>query len=223
MKNSLIHLVFIPEFITLIAEVVAPKPIESTGSPSSTTFDQDAPSLSNSQTTPDTQSLVISNDVEEENHNLDIVYMNNNPFFGIPIPKNDHESSFLDVIPTVVHTAALNSEHVTKWTKDHPLDNIIIEPKNYKDALTKACWIEAMQEELNEFKCLEVWELVPRPDKLMEKGLIIAALRDELRKLKEKSLVDNAVTTHIIAPEILKIDVEPIAPRLLNNSTVHSD
>ncbi|GJS37551.1 retrovirus-related pol polyprotein from transposon TNT 1-94 [Tanacetum coccineum] len=42
-----------------------------------------------------------------------------------------------------------------------------IEPKMYKDALTQACWIEAMQEELNEFKRLEVWELVPRPDKVM--------------------------------------------------------
>ncbi|GKE41174.1 retrovirus-related pol polyprotein from transposon TNT 1-94, partial [Tanacetum coccineum] len=37
----------------------------------------------------------------------------------------------------------------------------------YKDALTQACWIEAMQEELNEFEHLEVWGLVPHPDKLM--------------------------------------------------------
>ncbi|GJX24665.1 retrovirus-related pol polyprotein from transposon TNT 1-94 [Tanacetum coccineum] len=110
-------------------------------------------------------------------------------------------SSSSDVIPTIVHTAApnskkkKNSEHVTKWTKDHPLDNIIgelerpistrlqlheqalfcyydaflssVEPKTYKDALTQSCWIEAMQEELNEFERLEVWELVPRPDKVM--------------------------------------------------------
>ncbi|GKG03558.1 hypothetical protein Tco_0311194, partial [Tanacetum coccineum] len=41
------------------------------------------------------------------------------------------------------------------------------EPKNYKDTLTQACWIEAMQEEIHEFKRLEVWELVPRPDKVM--------------------------------------------------------
>nr|GEY85924.1 retrovirus-related Pol polyprotein from transposon TNT 1-94 [Tanacetum cinerariifolium] len=40
-------------------------------------------------------------------------------------------------------------------------------PKTYKEALTQACWIEAMQEELNEFECLEVWELVPRPDQVM--------------------------------------------------------
>nr|GEY81946.1 retrovirus-related Pol polyprotein from transposon TNT 1-94 [Tanacetum cinerariifolium] len=37
----------------------------------------------------------------------------------------------------------------------------------YKEALTQACWIEAMQEELNEFERLEVWELVPRPNQVM--------------------------------------------------------
>ncbi|GJS12514.1 putative ribonuclease H-like domain-containing protein [Tanacetum coccineum] len=185
-----------PEVITLIAEVVAPEPAALTGSPSSTTVDQDAPSPSNSQTTPETQSPVIPNDVEEDNHDLDIAHMNNDPFFGISILENDSEaSSSSDVIPTVVHTATPNSEHVTKWTKDHPLENIIgelerpvstrlqlheqalfcyydafltsVEPKNYKDALTQACWIEAMQEELHEFERLEVWELVPRPDKVM--------------------------------------------------------
>nr|GEW44101.1 hypothetical protein [Tanacetum cinerariifolium] len=56
-----------------------------------------------------------------------------------------------------------------------------------------------------------------------EQGLIIAALKDELRKLKGKAVVDNTVTTHTIDPEMLKVDVEPIAFRLLNNRTVHSD
>nr|GEY25421.1 retrotransposon protein, putative, unclassified [Tanacetum cinerariifolium] len=35
------------------------------------------------------------------------------------------------------------------------------------NALTQSCWIEAMQKDLNEFERLEVWELVPRPDKVM--------------------------------------------------------
>ncbi|GJT37789.1 retrovirus-related pol polyprotein from transposon TNT 1-94 [Tanacetum coccineum] len=177
-----------PEVIAPIAEVVAPKPAASTGSPSSTTVDQDAPSPSNSQTTPETQSHIIYNDVEEENHDIDVTHMNNDSFFGISILENNSKaSSSSNVIPTIVQTAAPNSEHVTKWTKDHPLDNIIgelkrlvstrlqlheqalfcyydafltsIEPKNYKDALTQACWIEAMQKELNEFERLEVWEL----------------------------------------------------------------
>nr|GEV83493.1 retrovirus-related Pol polyprotein from transposon TNT 1-94 [Tanacetum cinerariifolium] len=42
-------------------------------------------------------------------------------------------------------------------------------------------------------------------------------------KLKGKAIVDNAVTTYTIDPEMLKVDVQPIAPRLLNNRTVHSD
>ncbi|GKE80644.1 hypothetical protein Tco_1550644 [Tanacetum coccineum] len=114
-----------PKVITPIAEVVAPEPAASTCSPSLTTVDQDAPSLSNSQTTPETQYPVIPNDVEEDNHDLDIAYMNNNPFFVIPIPENDFEASSSDVISTIVHTATPNSEYVTKWTKDHPLENII--------------------------------------------------------------------------------------------------
>ncbi|GJV85454.1 retrovirus-related pol polyprotein from transposon TNT 1-94 [Tanacetum coccineum] len=75
-----------PEVIAPIAEVVAPEPVVSTGSPSSTIVDQDAPSPSNSQTTPETQSPIIPNDVEEDNHDLDVAHMNNDPFFGIPIP-----------------------------------------------------------------------------------------------------------------------------------------
>nr|GEW77043.1 hypothetical protein [Tanacetum cinerariifolium] len=58
---------------------------------------------------------------------------------------------------------------------------------------------------------------------LQEQGLIIAALRDELRKLKGKAIVDTIVTTHSINPKIFKVDVELIAPRLLNNRTIHSN
>ncbi|GJR52797.1 hypothetical protein Tco_1403318 [Tanacetum coccineum] len=103
----------------------APVPAVSTGSPSSTTVNQDASSPSNSQTTPKTRSPILPNDVEEYNHDLDVAHMNNDPFFGITIPENNYEASSSDVIPTVVQTATPNSEHVTKWTKDHPLDNII--------------------------------------------------------------------------------------------------
>ncbi|GJS22760.1 hypothetical protein Tco_0451392 [Tanacetum coccineum] len=50
----------------------------------------------------------------------------------------------------------------------------------------------------------------------------IGSLKNDLRKLKGKSLVDNAVTKHTIDPEMLKIDVEPITPKLLNKKTAHS-
>ncbi|GJS28049.1 retrovirus-related pol polyprotein from transposon TNT 1-94 [Tanacetum coccineum] len=176
--------------------IIAPVLADSTGSPSSTTVDQDAPSPSNSQTTPETEPPVIPNDVEEDNHDIEVAHMGNDPYFGVPIPEiPSDQSSSSDSIHTIVHPDHQISEHNSKWTKDHPLENIIgelarpvstrlqlheqalfcyydafltaVEPKTYKDALTQACWIEAMQEELNEFERLEVWELVPRPDKVM--------------------------------------------------------
>ncbi|GJS89934.1 retrovirus-related pol polyprotein from transposon TNT 1-94 [Tanacetum coccineum] len=157
-----------PEVIALITEVVALEPDASTGSPSLTTIDQDAPSPSNSQTTPETQYHVISNDVEEENHDLDVANMNNDPFFCIPILENDSGASFSsNVIPIVVHTTAPNSEHDQALFCYYDAFLTSVEPNNYKDALTQACWIKAMQDELNEFERLEVWELVPRLDKVM--------------------------------------------------------
>nr|GEY68337.1 putative reverse transcriptase domain-containing protein [Tanacetum cinerariifolium] len=78
---------------------------------------------------------------------------------------------------------------------------------------------DALINQVNQ-KSVEIFDLNAN---LQEQGLIIATLKDELRKLKGKDLGDNAVTTHIIAPEVLKIDVEPLALRLLNNMTTHSD
>ncbi|GKA31247.1 hypothetical protein Tco_0717552, partial [Tanacetum coccineum] len=57
---------------------------------------------------------------------------------------------------------------------------------------------------------------------LQKKVLVIIALKGDLRKLKGKALVDNDVTKRTIDPEMLKNDVEPITPKLLNNRTAHS-
>nr|GEU37327.1 retrovirus-related Pol polyprotein from transposon TNT 1-94 [Tanacetum cinerariifolium] len=72
-----------PEVIALIAEVVAPEPAASTGLPSSSTVDQDAPSHSNSQTTSETRTPILSNNVEEDNYDLDVAHMNNDVSFGV--------------------------------------------------------------------------------------------------------------------------------------------
>nr|GEY28256.1 retrovirus-related Pol polyprotein from transposon TNT 1-94 [Tanacetum cinerariifolium] len=79
-------------------------------------------------------------------------------------------------------------------TKDHPLKQVIgepsrpvltrnqlrsdgdkcmyaltvstMEPKNVKEVMTDPAWIESMQEELLQFKRLDVWVLVPAPDSI---------------------------------------------------------
>nr|GEX22448.1 Gag-Pol polyprotein [Tanacetum cinerariifolium] len=100
--------------------------------------EQDVPSPSKSQTTPETHPPIIPYDAEEGNHDIEVSHMGNDPFFGMPIPEVASDQS-----------SSTDSTHT------------------YKDALTQSYWIEAIQEELNEFKHLEVWELVPRPDKVM--------------------------------------------------------
>ncbi|GKB78511.1 hypothetical protein Tco_0945406 [Tanacetum coccineum] len=67
-------------------------------------------------------------------------------------------------------------------------------------------------------KSVEIFDLNAS---LQEKVLVITALKDDLKKLKGKALVDNAVMKHTIDPEMLKIDVEPITPKLLNKKTDH--
>ncbi|GKC80835.1 retrovirus-related pol polyprotein from transposon TNT 1-94 [Tanacetum coccineum] len=114
----------------------------------------------------------------KDNHDLDVAHMNNDPFFGIPIPENDSEaSSSSDVISTVVHTAAPNSEHVNKWTKDHPLDNIIGElerPVSTRLQLHEQA-LFSMQEELHEFDhpLDNIIGELERPVKLDEMGGIL--------------------------------------------------
>nr|GEY14617.1 hypothetical protein [Tanacetum cinerariifolium] len=76
-----------PEVITPIAIVIPPVKAKSTGSPSSTTVDQDATSPSKSQTTPETQSFVIPQDVEEDIHDIEVAHMRNDPLFGVPISE----------------------------------------------------------------------------------------------------------------------------------------
>nr|GEX28162.1 retrovirus-related Pol polyprotein from transposon TNT 1-94 [Tanacetum cinerariifolium] len=86
----------------------------------------------------------------------------------VPPPKNDWDTLFqpmfdeyfnpppsvASLVPVVVHLPQL------QLIKMHHL-------QNYKEALKEACWIESMQEELNEFQRLKVWELVSRSDCVM--------------------------------------------------------
>ncbi|GJT65516.1 retrovirus-related pol polyprotein from transposon TNT 1-94 [Tanacetum coccineum] len=98
--------------------------------------------------------------------------------------------------PTTIADNVLNAmfDDNTLWTKDHPLKQVIgepsclvltrnqlrsdgdmflyaltvstMEPKNVKEAMTDPAWIESMQEELLQFKRLDVWVLVPAPDNI---------------------------------------------------------
>nr|GEU40561.1 retrovirus-related Pol polyprotein from transposon TNT 1-94 [Tanacetum cinerariifolium] len=105
------------------------------------------------------------------------------------------ESSSRDVIVSDLHPTNQPFKHLSKWIKNHPLDNVIgnpsrpvstrhqlqtnamwcyfdafltsAKPKNYKEVLKEFCWIKAMHEEIQEFERLQVWELVSRLNYIM--------------------------------------------------------
>nr|GFC51855.1 hypothetical protein [Tanacetum cinerariifolium] len=115
-----------PEAIAPIVEVIPPVNADSTGSPSSTTVEQDAPSTSNSLTPTETQSSVIPQDVGDDNMDIEVAHMGNDPLFGVPIPEVTSEQSTTPASPqAIVQTNHPLPHHNRKWTKDHPLNNII--------------------------------------------------------------------------------------------------
>nr|GEZ57274.1 retrovirus-related Pol polyprotein from transposon TNT 1-94 [Tanacetum cinerariifolium] len=148
------------EVIALIHDIIPLVHVDSSGLPSSTTVDKDAPSQSKSHTTAETQSSVIPQDVKEDNLDIKVAYIGNDPLIGDP-PLNNIIGNLSRPVSTQLqlHEQALFCYYDAFLTS--------VELKTYKEALTQSCWIEAMQEELNEFERLEVWELVPRPDKVM--------------------------------------------------------
>nr|GEY60388.1 integrase, catalytic region, zinc finger, CCHC-type, peptidase aspartic, catalytic [Tanacetum cinerariifolium] len=153
------------EVITPIGEVIPSVQADLTGLPSSTTVDQDAPSPSKSHTTVETQSYVIPQDVEEDNLDIEVAHMGNDLLLVYLVQKllllNLHQRQLSRPVSIrlQLHEQALFCYYDAFLTS--------VEPKTYKKALTQSFWIEAIQEELNEFERLEVWELVPRPDKVM--------------------------------------------------------
>ncbi|GJS45531.1 retrovirus-related pol polyprotein from transposon TNT 1-94 [Tanacetum coccineum] len=59
---------------------------------------------------------------------------------------------------------------------------------------------------------------------LQDKVFVITSLKNDLRKLKGKEIVDIAAQTpsaHTIVPGMFKLDLEPLAPRLLQNREIH--
>nr|GFC38940.1 hypothetical protein [Tanacetum cinerariifolium] len=115
-----------PEVIAPIAEVIPLVHADSTGSPSSTTVDQDATSLSKSHTTTEIQSSVIPQDVRDDNLDMEVAHMGNDLVFGVSILEVTSTQSSSTASPqSIVQTNLPIPHHNSKWTKDHPLNNII--------------------------------------------------------------------------------------------------
>nr|GEU54305.1 retrovirus-related Pol polyprotein from transposon TNT 1-94 [Tanacetum cinerariifolium] len=85
-----------------------------------------------------------------------------NPFAN-PSTSAAESSSSQNMDPSNMHTNQLRSDG---YMCMYALTVSTMEPKNVKEAMNDLAWIESMQEELLQFKRLNVWVLVPAPDNI---------------------------------------------------------
>ncbi|GKA23422.1 putative ribonuclease H-like domain-containing protein [Tanacetum coccineum] len=173
--------------VSPVLVAVEPRAVAIADSPVSTSIDLDAPSTSIPLTQNQKYSPIISQGFEESPKTPH--------FHDDPLHESLHEDSTSHGSSSNVRPSHTLFEHLGRWTKDHPIANVIgdpscsvstrkqlktdpmwcyfdafltsIEPKNFKQEMTEPFWIDAMQEEIHEFERLQVWELVPCLDKVM--------------------------------------------------------
>nr|GEZ03802.1 integrase, catalytic region, zinc finger, CCHC-type, peptidase aspartic, catalytic [Tanacetum cinerariifolium] len=155
----------------------------------------------NNQTTPDptcqvpTQAPTVASteNINQAEMVEEYAQVENDEFINIfctPV-QDKGETSSRHVDSSNMHTFYQHHPSEHRWTKDHPLEQVIgnpsqsvrtrrqlesdgemcmfaltvsrIESKNIKEAMADSTWIESMQEELYQFDRLDIWELVDRP------------------------------------------------------------
>nr|GEX26127.1 retrovirus-related Pol polyprotein from transposon TNT 1-94 [Tanacetum cinerariifolium] len=144
----------------------APRAVDLANSLVSTSIDQDAPSVSIPSTQEQEHSPSISQGFEESSKTP--------TFHDDPLNESPYEDSTSQESSSNVLQFHTLFEHLGRWTKDHPIANVIgdpshsvftrkqlktdamwcyfdsfltsVEPKNFKQAMTESSWIDAMQE-----------------------------------------------------------------------------
>ncbi|GJY44395.1 copia protein [Tanacetum coccineum] len=146
-----------------------------------------AEQVSNEPNTPvlnDNGDELVQEDVAELDRN--VLY---NPLQTHVFKEAESTSTYQD--PSNMQEFHQTYRSTDKWTKNHPIEQVIGDPsksvmtrrrlhtdadvcmyaltvsttelKNIKEAMLDHIWIESMQDELNQFKSLDVWELVDCP------------------------------------------------------------
>ncbi|GKD97940.1 retrovirus-related pol polyprotein from transposon TNT 1-94 [Tanacetum coccineum] len=136
---------------------------------------------------------VLDTDSDEQIQEDDVELDGNTIMHSFGTPEFEEAESSLNYRDlSNMHEFHQQHCYTDKWTKIHPTEQVIgdpskpvttrsrlrtdaelcmyaltvstNEPKSIKEAMLDHSWIESMQDELNKFKRLDVWELVPLPN-----------------------------------------------------------
>ncbi|GJW64478.1 retrovirus-related pol polyprotein from transposon TNT 1-94 [Tanacetum coccineum] len=139
-------------------------------------------------------SIPILENHSDEQLQEDVVELDENTimhsFENPEIEEAESSSNYQD--PSNMHEFHQQHRYIDKWSKNNPIEQVIgdpsklvqtrnrlrtdaelcmyaltvslTEPKNIKEAMLDHSWIKSMQDELNQFKRLDVWEFGPLPE-----------------------------------------------------------
>ncbi|GJW22456.1 retrovirus-related pol polyprotein from transposon TNT 1-94 [Tanacetum coccineum] len=148
--------------------------VNSAGTPLSTTIDQDAPSPSHSPLSSALQSPSLHQGIAVESTLMEdnpFAPIDNDPFVNVFAPEPTFEDHHLEILVQLNLLMSLkhfiisgNGAKITRWIilLVIPLDRYLPE-KNWQPMPCGA----SMQDEIHEFDRLQLWELVPQPDRVM--------------------------------------------------------
>nr|GEV53642.1 ribonuclease H-like domain-containing protein [Tanacetum cinerariifolium] len=138
-------------------------PVNSASTPSSTTIDQDAPSFSQSSSSSVLHSLSLLQGVAAESTIMEdnlFAPVDNDPFVNVFALESRSEASSSRYISLAKSTYVTQTHyHLRKWSKDHPLDNVIGNPSrsvggqristrrgiDFKESFTSVSHIDAIR------------------------------------------------------------------------------
>nr|GEV19178.1 reverse transcriptase domain-containing protein [Tanacetum cinerariifolium] len=135
--------------VSPVLVAAAQRAVDLAVSPVSTSIDQDAPSTSIPSVQEKEHSLIVSQGFEESPKTPH--------FHDDPLLESLHEDSTSQGLSSNVRSIHTLFESLGRWTKDHPIANIISDPSRSVST----------RKQLQTNAMLQLWELVPCPDKFI--------------------------------------------------------
>nr|GEV49664.1 hypothetical protein [Tanacetum cinerariifolium] len=118
--------------------------------------DHSAANTLNNEDTPSSSSIIV-----EDREAPQLISSSKEPIANEPTtPVSNDIANESD--PSNMHEFYQKHRSTNTWTKNHPLEQVIGDPSK-PEAMIDHSWIELIHNELNQFKRLDVWELVERP------------------------------------------------------------
>ncbi|GKB89582.1 hypothetical protein Tco_0961854, partial [Tanacetum coccineum] len=117
----------------------------------------------------------------------------------------------------------LKTELLKKKAQSQEKDTVIRKLKDKIKSLSRKDSVENVKKDIDEIETINIELEHNLNAQLQEFFFAIAALKNELRKLKGKNIVETAVSKPraTTAPGMFKLDIEPISHRLKNNRDAH--